>query len=160
MGPSRRPRSDALVYFLEQIALYFEQRLLSRFWFPIHLRPLAPVAGLSPCVGFLGGVLLSRDIVCSCAWLGPARQRRGRFGWWSRPLGLAHAVVLIWSCNSAGADVISRSEFFVVISCGAESGVAAVADRFAWSEGVRWFFIVIFVRCWLSWPPLPLRIRS
>ena len=70
MGLSRRPRSDALVCFLEQIALYFEQRLLSRFWFPIHLRPLAPVAGLSPCVGFLAGVLLSRDIVCFLPGLG------------------------------------------------------------------------------------------
>ena len=93
-------------------------------------QPSMAMAGIVPYVGFLGSALLLHDINFSCARLGPARQRRGRFGWLPRSLGLAHAVVLVWSCKSAGAGVTSHSDFFVVISCGVESGVAAIADRF------------------------------
>ena len=109
------------------------------------------------CVGFLVRVLLSCDIACFCARLEPARQRRGWFGCWSWPLGLAHAAVLIRSCKSAGAGAASRLDFFVVISCGAKSGLAAVADHFCPVRMrllVTYSLLLLFVAAFLGPPYL------
>ena len=90
--------------------------------------------------------LLSRNIGVSVPGLGFVAAEGGAGRRWQRPLGLAHAVVLIRSCNFAGAGLVCPSKIFVIVPHGVESGVAAVVDRFC---PVRQCQLVIHTYWWL-----------